>query len=429
MSEAKKKSRGKKALKIIGIIVAVIAVFIIVSIFVNDAVNNKTVEFAQSFEAVENKDAVVPVKDADGNWSFTTDRELKILQFTDVHLGGGWMSAEKDRLAVNAVANMVIAEKPDLVVITGDIAYPTPYGSASIDNLPGHTFLASLMETLGVYWIPTFGNHDTEVYSPYTREEVSDFYSNDQFKYCLYKEGDEDIFGYGNSVITVKNSDGIITQSIVAMDSNAYVGETLIEVLSWDYDNIHDDQIQWYKNSMEDIIDHNKAIIENMENKDELTKKYCKGNSLLFIHIPIEEYADAWREYSENGFKDTENAKLIYGTATESGRVVFSSEIHNNMFETMQSLGGNQGIFCGHDHINNFSIDYKGIRLTYGFSIDYLAYSDISKLGSQRGCTVITVKPDGTFDCVAENYYQDKYANDMREEVTMQEFVPSMIEE
>lgn len=429
MSEAKKKSRGKKALKIIGIIVAVIAVFIIVSIFVNDAVNNKTVEFAQSFEAVENKDAVVPVKDADGNWSFTTDRELKILQFTDVHLGGGWMSAEKDRLAVNAVANMVIAEKPDLVVITGDIAYPTPYGSASIDNMPGHVILSSLMETLGVYWIPTFGNHDTEVYSPYTREEVSDFYSNDQFKYCLYKEGDEDIFGYGNSVITVKNSDGIITQSIVAMDSNAYVGETLIEVLSWDYDNIHDDQIQWYKNSMEDIIDHNKAIIENMENKDELTEKYCKGNSLLFIHIPIEEYADAWREYSENGFKDTENAKLIYGTATESGRVVFSSEIHNNMFETMQSLGGNQGIFCGHDHINNFSIDYKGIRLTYGFSIDYLAYSGISKLGSQRGCTVITVKPDGTFDCVAENYYQDKYNNDMREEVTMQEFVPSMIEE
>lgn len=429
MSEAKKKSRGKKALKIIGIIVAVIAVFIIVSIFVNDAVNNKTVEFAQSFEAIENKDAVVPVKDADGNWSFTTDRELKILQFTDVHLGGGWMSAEKDRLAVNAVANMVIAEKPDLVVITGDIAYPTPYGSASIDNMPGHVILSSLMETLGVYWIPTFGNHDTEVYSPYTREEVSDFYSNDQFKYCLYKEGNEDIFGYGNSVITVKNSDGIITQSIVAMDSNAYVGETLIEVLSWDYDNIHDDQIQWYKNSMEDIIDHNKAIIENMENKDELTEKYCKGNSLLFFHIPLEEYADAWREYSENGFKDTENAKLIYGTATESGRVVFSSDIHNNMFETMQSLGGNQGIFCGHDHINNFSIDYKGIRLTYGFSIDYLAYSGISKLGSQRGCTVITVKPDGTFDCVAENYYQDKYNNDMREEVTMQEFVPSMIEE
>ena len=54
-------------------------------------------------------------------------------------------------------------------------------------------------------------------------------------------------------------------------------------------------------------------------------------------------------------------------------------------------------------------------------SIDYIAYSKIHTLGSQRGCTVIKVKPDGTFDCVAENYYQDKYATEMREEVTMQE--------
>ena len=58
--------------------------------------------------------------------------------------------------------------------------------------------------------------------------------------------------------------------------------------------------------------------------------------------------------------------------------------------------------------------------MTYGFSIDYLAYSGISELGSQRGRTMITVKPDGTFDCIAENYYQEKYAGDTREAVTMQ---------
>jgi hypothetical protein len=70
--------------------------------------------------------------------------------------------------------------------------------------------------------------------------------------------------------------------------------------------------------------------------------------------------------------------------------------------------------------VNNFSIEYKGIRLTYGMSVDYLAYLRISSLGSQRGCTMITVKPDGTFDCTQESYYQDKYAHEAREEVTMQ---------
>ena len=58
--------------------------------------------------------------------------------------------------------------------------------------------------------------------------------------------------------------------------------------------------------------------------------------------------------------------------------------------------------------MNTFSVEYKGVRLTYGMSIDYLAYIGISKEGSQRGCTVITYN-DSEFDCVAENYYQDKY--------------------
>ena len=96
----------------------------------------------------------------------------------------------------------------------------------------------------------------------------------------------------------------------------------------------------------------------------------------------------------------------------------------DEIFETMLSLGSTKGIFVGHDHLNNFSIEYKGIRLTYGFSIDYLAYTTISKLGSQRGCTMITVTPDGDFDCKAENYYQDKYtsvSSNVKEEVTMQE--------
>ena len=86
----------------------------------------------------------------------------------------------------------------------------------------------------------------------------------------------------------------------------------------------------------------------------------------------------------------------------------------------MLEVGGKHGVFCGHDHVNNFSIDYKGIRLTYGLSVDYLAYLRISSLGSQRGCTMITVNPDGTFNCTQENYYQDKYDHEAREDVTMQ---------
>lgn len=61
-------------------------------------------------------------------------------------------------------------------------------------------------------------------------------------------------------------------------------------------------------------------------------------------------------------------------------------------------------------NLNNISLTYKGVRLTYGYTIDYLAYSGIKNYGAQRGCTVITVSPDGGFDCWHENYYQDKYS-------------------
>lgn len=424
-----KKANRKKALKITGIILGVIVLLVCINMLANTIVNNNNIEFAKSFDAVKNENVVIPEKDSNGNWTFTTDRELKVLHLTDIHVGGGWLSGKTDALTINAVASMVTAEKPDLVVITGDIAYPVPYESLAMNNLPPHTIFANLMEALGVYWVPTFGNHDTEFYSFYSREEISDFYSSEDFKYCLYQEGDENIDGYGNSVINIKNSDGIITQSLFTIDSHAYTGTGLIDIIKMDYDHIHDNQIAWYKTNMENISKHNASVIENMENKDELLEKYGKANSLLFFHIPIEEYKDAWREYSENGFKNTGNVKLIYGVASETGRVVFNSDTPTNLFETMQELGGNHGMFCGHDHVNNLSMDYKGIRLTYGMSIDYIAYADIDTLGSQRGCTVITVNPDGTFDCVAENYYQDKYVTDMREEVTMQELIPAKIEE
>ena len=52
----------------------------------------------------------------------------------------------------------------------------------------------------------------------------------------------------------------------------------------------------------------------------------------------------------------------------------------------------------GHDHVNTLSLTYKGIRMTYGMSIDYLAYIGIKKKHTQRGGTIIEINGDGSFD-------------------------------
>ena len=420
----KKKSKGKLALKIMAVVLAVIIALAGVAAIANSAGNKGNIEKIAAFESAAKDNQLVPEKDEKGNWTFTTDEDFKVIQLTDVHIGGGFMSLKKDAMALNAVAAMIKAEQPDLVIVTGDIAYPVPFQAGTFNNLPGAKIFATLMEQLGVYWTLGFGNHDTEAYSYYSREEISDFYENSGFKYCLYTPGPDDIDGYGNQVINVKNSDGIITQSFYVFDSHSYTDGDYLGIF-WKYDNIHENQVQWYKENVIAYNEQNNAVLKEMGKEENSDIK-----SAAFFHIPLTEQRDAWYEYREAGFNDTENVKFHYGIAGEGGNVVFCGMHEDNLFETMLELGSTKAIFCGHDHYNNFSIEYKGIRFTYGMSVDYLAYPGIYKEGSQRGCTVITCSPDGAIDIKAENYYQDKYQSVYdKEDVVMQEMTNAPIEE
>lgn len=69
-----------------------------------------------------------------------------------------------------------------------------------------------------------------------------------------------------------------------------------------------------------------------------------------------------------------------------------SPAVDDEMFETMLELGSTKGCFVGHDHMNNYSVNYKGIRLTYGLSCDHNIY-----VVPFRGGTLINIKNDGSF--------------------------------
>lgn len=398
------KQRFKVFLKVLLIIVLVIALLcgILASVSVIGLKSNSN--FIDSIETVSFDNQLEPVLDDNGYYTFTTDDNFKVVQLTDVHIGGGFLSIKKDSMAINAVAAMITEEKPDLVVITGDIAYPVPFQAGTFNNKTSAELFAQLMEKLGVYWIPVFGNHDTEAYSYYSREQISEFYSQDKYSHCLFQSGPEDVDGYGNSIINVKNTKGEITQSLIMLDSHSYVDGDYFGIM-WKYDTIHESQVKWYEESLSKI---------KAENNNVLPK------SLAFFHIAIPEYKTAWDEYKANDFNDTENVKYIYGKSGEKDYSVYTSEYNYGFFDKVREIGSTQGMFCGHDHLNNFSIDYKGVRLSYGYSIDYLAYTGIMKFGLQRGCTVIDIAPDGSFESHLENYYQDKYqAVNEKEQVDM----------
>lgn len=403
------KQKAKIALNVILCILLVIAILAGIFAITNMVSVKANKNFITQINKVEYENQLVPELDENtGYYTFTTDRDFKAMQLTDVHIGAGFMSTKKDSMAINAVAAMISEEKPDLVLVSGDIAYPVPFQAGTFNNKNGAVEFAQLMEELGVYWCPAFGNHDTEAYSFFSRTSIGKLYSDkEKYPHCLFQAGPEEVDGCGNYFVNVKNTSGEITQSFIMVDSHSYIDNDYFGIL-WKYDCVHENQVQWYEGEVKKLTDLNNGKVPK---------------SLMFFHIPPREMREAYEEYKNNGYKDTADVKYIYGKAGEKNAAIYPSEKNYGLFDKCLELGSTQGMFFGHDHLNNVSLDYKGIRLTYGFSIDYLAYSGISKYGAQRGCTIITVKPDGSFESKLENYYQEKYASAKdKETVTMDDF-------
>ena len=359
---------------------------------------------------------LISYEDSDtGYYEFVAESEkdsFRVLHLTDVHIGAGAFSAEKDRWAIEAVSETVRRVKPDLVIVTGDMAYPVPFQAGTFNNKREAEMFASMMERLGVYWTITFGNHDTEIYSLYDRDDIAaEVYSDPKWEHCLFREGPTDIAGKGNDVIVVRHptADGVeivdaasyeanvgstkISQALVTIDSHSYTDGDYFGI-AWKYDNIHQDQIDWYAREMDRLTEMNGG--EQVKN-------------LVFFHIPLTEYGVYWNEYKDNGHEDTANVHYVQGKAGESGEKSFPGVNDCLTFETMLTHGG-QGTFCGHDHYNTFAIDVKAttkdadgndvtgvIRLSYGMSIDYLAYVGIASDIEQRGGQEIRIDADGGF--------------------------------
>lgn len=442
---AQRRKRRITALISVCSVILVLGIFISGIAIANPLIVKALIAQANNYASVEyTEHAQLEPEKIDGCWTFTTDKQFKVQQFTDVHIGAGSFSKDKDIWAMNAVATMIRKEQPDLVVVTGDIAYPVPFQAGTFNNLAATQVFASMMEKLGVYWTFAFGNHDTEAYSMKTRADICDWYESQNFKYCLFERGyaddpalklKEDDIGYGNSVIRVKNSKGVYTQAIVTLDSHSYIDGDYFGA-AWKYDNIHQSQVDWYVGEMQKLVASNNALLESDPSLGIV--KDAPVKNLAFFHIPLVEYREAWGKIIElnGGRKATDEEKkngkyedgtiinpdgveYIYGVMGESDSNkngqrtygVFCGLNQDSFFETGVD-NGLQGTFCGHDHYNNFSVNYtkedgKTVRLTYGMSVDYLAYPGIYKEHLQRGCTVIEVEPDGSFDCEQKNYYTD----------------------
>lgn len=303
--------------------------------------------------------------------------DFKILHLTDIHLGGSLYSYQKDMKALKACYAEIEHTKPDLVVVTGDLTFPLGIMSLSLNNTAPVGQFAAFMRNLGIPWCFTYGNHDTESFAGASAEDLGQLYRSLSYKTSgtlLYPYVQPEITGRNNQLIEIRNSDGTLNTALFLIDSNSYTGEGINT-----YDYIHDDQVDWYEREVQRL------------NKEE----GHTVRSLVFFHIPLQEYRRAYELY-EGGSREV--AYFFGENGEKTADKVCCSEHPSRLFGRMKALGSTTGVFCGHDHYNNISLEYQGIRLTYGMSIDYLAMPGIEDDIKQRGAELLTLHGDSSWD-------------------------------
>ena len=272
--------------------------------------------------------------------------DFRILQLTDIHL-----SDKDDRETQFKFLDLLYqdASNPDLVVVTGDL-----FTFAGKDTAKS---LFNYFNSKKVPWTVCFGNHDEQCY--FSVDWLTETLSN-LGSYCMFKDlQDDNVNGNCNFVINLKEGNKVHDQLFV-MDSNRYN----FDLSQLGYDCFKQDQIDWY----ESVVKYTKE-----QNGDTV-------NSLMFYHIPLPEVNPAWEE--------AKNANaVIYGEKREAS---CPPDHDYGFFTKIKELGSTKAMFFGHDHINNFEVDYQGVKFCYGIKSTDRIYHDEDMLG----CQTITIHDD-----------------------------------
>ena len=270
---------------------------------------------------------------------FNSNHKFKIVQFTDVH----WIYDDpKSEEAAERMREVLDAERPDLVIYTGDIIFAKPAAPAL------QRALEPAIER-GIPFAVTWGNHDDE--QDMTRTELSAYIKDMKGNLTSHTEG---ISGQTNYTLSVKSSDGRRDAAVLYIfDSHSYSKIERVKGYDW----IKHDQVAWY-------IEQSKAFTAKNGG--------APLPALAFMHIPLPEMRDM-----------TQNQNIyMVGTRKE---MVCAPEINTGLATAMLSAGDVMGLFVGHDHVNDYVVDWYGILMGYGrFTGGKTVYHDIPQGNGAR---------------------------------------------
>lgn len=286
--------------------------------------------------------------------------KFKVMHITDTQESA---AVAKDTLKlINAALD---AEKPDLVVFTGDQikGYSVTFLGKNKEEIIKKT-IGKIIEPVVKRNIPfavTFGNHDRQ--TGISNDRQIKFY--EEYSQCVKGA---DVYGSGTYTVPIEGADGKPAMNIYMVDSGG-------DAKGGGYEAVTPEQIEWYKSAREAL--------------KEKAGKYVP--SIVFQHIPVSEYYNVLRrvgKHDKNAVRAFRTHKNEYYVPEE--KVMKDSDyfmleppsipdVNTGEFEAMKEKGDVFAIFVGHDHKNNFVGTYDGIDLGYTPSSGFNVYGEGTK--------------------------------------------------
>ncbi|MBQ8210619.1 MAG: metallophosphoesterase [Clostridia bacterium] len=301
---------------------------------------------------------------------FNSDGQFKIMIFAD----------NQDNEDIEETTTQIMTEAlakytPDLVVFLGDntvsASYETHY--TAIEALLAPTIKA------GVPFALVFGNHDQEGVNG-DKEALLEMYQEIGGELCLTTDAAPEIYGCGNSNVTIFSSDGKNTAfNLWFFDT----GSTLVlEDGSRDgYDYIREDQVKWYEET-------------------ETALKAANGGktvpSIVFQHIIVPDVYKAIYSvelpFETDGYTYEGVTYLPVPSFSKYNGIIIepcSPSYYNKagQFDAWVEHGDVIAMFCGHDHQNDFQTVYQGIGINNVSTVGGSAYHD----DISRGVGLVTL--------------------------------------
>lgn len=352
-------------------------------------------------------------------------QDFTILNLTDPQLresewglNGG--NPAKSIVFTRTADELIEKVKPDLITITGDLAYP--------GDMNAYDKYVEYFDKYDIPWTVLWGNHDNQIDLEPIDEMVVRLSKAKNF---FFEAGPREL-GSGNFVIAIEE-EGKIVEGIVMMDTHDALfylpGEDTEQSMA-DKNTTDLEPMPTHKSRIEAFIERgytekdtewmnprvSKKQVNWFEKQLVMLKELGCNDTSLFTHVPIHIYKKAFEtafnfDYDpkevtiEDSYKGdcwNEGYKDSFGVKHHaSPDPVRSYGCHINddgMFDVIKKIGTTKTVLAGHCHYNNFFINYEGVRV--GFALK--TGPGCSGLPYLNGGTVLKINSDG----VRELYHE-----------------------